>query len=289
MPVERSNVKYALWRKKVDKSVFDHSGTVVPLWVEDLWGLKDLEIPTLKKDPKALVKITFEKQEFTGSLTKSKQPKTRSNPVVRLWFSQELSDRLKRVFPMSYMRSLEQRLGEYKTSEVEDAIPFWEFLDVEFTNTSDGFKSILTAHYVQKSTFPNLFKKLIGSPKLKQINDEVFKSDEKDRIYKQDWKCKAELQYEIGAHNVIYYLVNSTKKQIYIGETEDLVARLTNHSTFKTWDLYRYDKLPDNLAPYRVELERMIIRDFAGVLKNSKDVNSLDISDYELMNSKIDQ
>lgn len=54
-------------------------------------------------------------------------------------------------------------------------------------------------------------------------------------------------------------------------------------------DFFRYDVLPDSLAPFRVDLERMVIRDFAALLDNKRGVDSeISISDYRLMNDKID-
>ena len=32
MKLERSNVDFPLWRKKVDKSLFEHNGTHIPSW-----------------------------------------------------------------------------------------------------------------------------------------------------------------------------------------------------------------------------------------------------------------
>jgi hypothetical protein len=34
---ERANIKFPLWRKKVDNSIFRDLGTTVPNWVCDLW------------------------------------------------------------------------------------------------------------------------------------------------------------------------------------------------------------------------------------------------------------
>ena len=46
--------------------------------------------------------------------------------------------------------------------------------------------------------------------------------------------------------------------------------------------------LPPELTPYRVALERMLIRDFAAVLKNKRQVPSQEIGDCELANEKVD-
>ena len=61
------------------------------------------------------------------------------------------------------------------------------------------------------------------------------------------------------------------------------------HTSINKWDYYRFDVLPDSLKEYRVEIERMQIRTFASLLKNSKNITSKNISDYILVNNKIDK
>lgn len=63
---------------------------------------------------------------------------------------------------MSFMRDLESRLRKDK-ERIEDDIPFWEFIDLEFDKNNRIFH--LTAYYTQKPSFPELFRRLIGSKK----------------------------------------------------------------------------------------------------------------------------
>ena len=160
-------------------------------------------------------------------------------------------------------------------------------LDIEFLESSKTFK--FTAHYTQEPVFPELFKRLSGSPAIKSIEDEVFGKG-KFRIHKQDWKKPEELKTEIGATNVIYYLVNSKDKEIYIGEAANLIKRLRTHFADNAkWEFYRYDKLPDSLdKSRRVALERMVIRSFASFLENKSKLTPLNISTFKLVNRKID-
>ena len=100
-----------------------------------------------------------------------------------------------------------------------------QFLDIEFDKTKKIF--IFTAHYTQKPTFPNLFKSLVQSPKIKEIDDKIS-GKEKSKIYKQDWRPIEEYVTEIGAENVIYMLMNKSKKLFYIGEANDLISRFSS-------------------------------------------------------------
>jgi hypothetical protein len=282
---ERTNVEFPLWRKKVDNTIFREGGTTIPKWACKMWDFNELFPDLMKKsDPASSITILFERKNYKGWLTSS-WPNNRADKVHRLWWTDDLRVRLKETFLMSYMRDIEGRLYEERT-DVESEIPFWEFLDIEFDSLSRTFKFV--SHYRQKPTFPELFKRLTYSPALKRIDDEL-KGTTEFRIYKQDWRPRKDYETEIGAENVIYMLADTKKKLLYIGEAENLVTRFNNgHPSIKDWELYRYDQLPPLKKKERVALERMMIRAFASTLSNKRDIPSLELSNYSLVNEKID-
>lgn len=285
MRLERSDVEFPLWRKKVDKSLFEHNGTTIPLWACEMWGLAKLFFDvSSKKDNRSKVQVSYLDKTYDGWVTTAKHG--RSSPAYRLWYEEDLSLKLKYTFLMSYMRSLEQRLSSQK-SEIEKEIPFWEFLDIEFDRSNRLFR--LVAYYKQEPSFPNLFDRLIESPGLKKVADELEGKKEK-RIYKQDWKPRDQLPFEIGATNVLYQLIDTEQRRLYVGEAKDLITRLSqSHRSVPKWDYFRYDVLPDVLAPFRIALERMLIRDLAALLQHKKGVPNFPISDFVLANEKIDK
>ena len=193
---------------------------------------------------------------------------------------------------MSFMRDIERRLQKQNKSyaseqNIEDQIPFWEFLDIEFDEHSVLFRFV--PHYTQKPTFPELFKRLSKSPALKKIDD-ALNQKEMLRIHKQDWRPREEFETEVGADNIIYMLADTTSKLLYIGEAQNLIRRLrSGHPIIKNWDKYRYDVLPDTLAPYRIQLERILIRAYAATFTSTKALSSLGVSEYKLVNEKIDR
>ena len=106
MPIERSDIEHPLWRKKVDSSLFEHLGTVIPGWLSKQWNIgQRFSTVTSKKSPLSNTAISFGGQTFPGSVTV--QSRVRRNPLFRLWYPEELLDRLKHAFLMSYMRHLE--------------------------------------------------------------------------------------------------------------------------------------------------------------------------------------
>jgi hypothetical protein len=286
MKLERSNVEYPLWRKKVDKSLFEHRGTTIPVWACNMWKLGSLfkDIST-RRDKNSKVNVKFQGNNYNGWVTVAKHG--RNSPAFRLWFNDELSEKLKYTFLMSYMRSLENDLSSETTGDIETRIPFWEFLDIEFNYESMEF--LFNAYYRQLPSFPNLFERLIGSPAIQKLSDNVEGKD-KGRIYKQDWKPRDQLEYELGAKNVVYMLIDTNNKLIYIGEAQDLKRRLSQeYQSIPNWDFYRYDVLSDDLTIYRVPIERMLIRFQASLLDNKKGIENMGISDYKLANERIDR
>ena len=167
---ERTSVDYPLWRKKVDNSVFRDGGTTIPNWACRTWDFHSLYPTNLRKrDPESQVNVTFGGSKFQGFVTCT-HPKKRAQRVFRLWFSDELLGQLKEIYLMSFMRDLESRLREFPT-DIEEEIAFWEFLDIEFDSSTKTFH--LTAHYTQRPTFPELFRRLTYSPILKRMDDEL--------------------------------------------------------------------------------------------------------------------
>lgn len=284
MKLERSNVEFAIWRKKVDKSLFEHNGTTVPEWACRMWRLHDVfGVVASRKDPRSKTTVIYKGEQFDAWVTAA--PHGRKSPAYRLWYEPVLSLALKRTFLMSYMRSLESALD--RSSDVEQTIPFWEFLDIEFDSATCKFRFV--AYYRQQPSFPNLFRRLIASPALLKIADEL-EGKGNARIYKQGWKPRTELEFELGAQNVIYMLIDTNERRLYVGEAADLIKRLSQaHASIPNWNFFRYSVLPAELAPYRVVLERMLIRDFASVLKNKCDIAWYELADCEFANDKVDR
>ena len=65
---------------------------------------------------------------------------------------------------MSFVRDIEDRLRKSKgerDTNIEDEIPFWEFLDIEYDQESRTF--FFDAYYTQKPVFSELFRRFIES------------------------------------------------------------------------------------------------------------------------------
>jgi hypothetical protein len=283
--VERSDVVLPLWRKKVDSSLFRDNGTTIPAWACTMWGIQQVFTCSSRKDPAAKVKVIFKNKEYVGSVTIA--PKGRKTPAYRLFYSPRLSYELQNIFLMSFVRDIEGKLRELDnkdSSNVEEEIPFWEFLDIEYDRQQRTF--YMSAYWTMKPAFRELFKRLTESAFLHRLNDEL-KGKPSFRIQKTDWKPRSKLKFEVCAANVLYMLVDTTNKLLYIGEAVNLVDRLKQeHSSIPRWDYYRYSMLPNEIADHRLMFERMLICDFSMMLRGLPTKNKME---YKLVNAKIDK
>ncbi len=289
MKVERSDIEFPLWRKKVDSVLLDRLHTPLPNWVAKLWSIEDMVGKnSSKKDVESAVKIIFEKKQYLGWVTYAKYQKKDTN--YKLFISNEFSNRLKDVFVMSYMRSLEIKLRKANlihVGNVEEEIPFWEFLDIEFDRKNKLFTC--KAHYCHKPIFPELFKQFVKSHLLKEIENKLSaKGDFK--FIKEDWQSRKHAKALLERKNIIYYLIDTKNKLFYIGEGECSKRILHPRSELPDWDFFRIECLPEWLSrSERQELERLLIRSYASVLNNHKGIPTRLISEFHLVNKKIDK
>jgi hypothetical protein len=292
---ERSDVHFPMWRKKVDGSLFEHSMTAIPKWAERMWGVSGtFDGVSSKKDEKSKVDIQIKhegkKDLFTGWVTISKS-EYKGKPKIssRLEFEKKLTSKLQEIFVMSHMRDLERRMrSNCKPKDIEDDLPFYEFLDIEWDEEKRCF--IFKPHYLQKPTFPELFKHLRSKHILNRIEDEV-KGGKSKKISKGDWKEKSEINKEMSTENVIYTLIDPSNAEIYVGEAENLARRFKQpRHEIPGWTHYRVDQLPEHFdKKTRVHLERMMIRFLAALINNNSGIESMGISEYALTNKRIDR
>jgi hypothetical protein len=150
---ERSDVKFPLWRKKVDSSLFQHSMTVIPEWVKnDVFDIVEIFSESSKKHPSSKVIVEFidDKKSSThdGWVTTTKFREkwaAKRKPVMRFSFDARLTTKMQNKFSMSYARDVERKRKEYKVSEIEAEMPFYEFLDIEWDKENRKF--LLRPHF----------------------------------------------------------------------------------------------------------------------------------------------
>tara|TARA_B110000196_G_scaffold234734_1_gene203196 strand:+ start:441 stop:1400 length:960 start_codon:yes stop_codon:yes gene_type:complete len=316
MKKERASIKFPMWRKKVDPSMWTEDGTTIPNHFVNLWGINLDFINSISvKDPTSEVKIIIQRTnggfdsniEFSGNLTCAKEGLNkpvgdsahRKNPAYRLYWPSDLTEMLKKQYSMSFIRDIENKITLNKTKlktgedirnrDIENEIPFWEFLDIEYDKNTKMF--FFTCYYKQKPLFPNFFNMLASSPTIKKVDNQLSKNKDSDlSFYQQNWRPIDNWITEINTNNVIYMLYSKSKSSIYIGKANNLYERFKNHHMgLKNYDYYRYELIPTEL-PQKVigEIERMIIRIFQTTFKNDKGIETISISNIRIDNQTKD-
>ena len=155
MKLERSDVQFPMWRKKVDASLLNGL-TPIPVWCCEMWDIQKA-FPSCysKTDPDSEVSVRFDGIKYSGNVTVSKESRPKS--FNRLFFEDKLADQLKNIYQMSFLRAMEDKLPDQDDSTPETTLLFWEFLDIEYDSENKIF--IFVAHYIQESLFPKVFEK----------------------------------------------------------------------------------------------------------------------------------
>jgi hypothetical protein len=123
MKSERRDIRFPLWRKKVDSSLFQHNGTTIPNWACKMWNItEDFSKCSSKKDTNSKVTIFFKTVKYEGWVTIAS--KGRKTPAYRLWYGESLKNKLKDVFLMSFVRDIEDRLRDAKRKKHRRRNPF---------------------------------------------------------------------------------------------------------------------------------------------------------------------
>jgi hypothetical protein len=82
-------------------------------------------------------------------------------------------------------------------------------------------------------------------------------------------------------------LIYTERKLLYIGEASNLIERLRqDHPSIPKWNFFRYNVLPNEIAPHRITFERMVICDFASFLTMRSGAKA--ISECKIVNDRID-
>ena len=146
---ERSDVRFPLWRKKMDSSMFTQKCTLIPEWVkDDVFAIRETFPHSSKKNPQSQIQIKYvhkngKTTSHIGWIVTTEF--TTRKDVQRLYFDTDIKEILQRDFVMTFHRTLEKIHRGVNSPNIEKAIQFWEFLDIEYD--SSALEVIFTPYY----------------------------------------------------------------------------------------------------------------------------------------------
>ncbi len=298
MPSERSRVKFPLWRKKVDGSLFQHRITILPVWVyRDVFKMDPKEFSNSKDNPATQIDIKFHRNGKTSkhagwvTTTNFSESNARSSPTIRFSFEEDVAEKLQQTFPMSHFREIERRLRDPmpKPAEIEEEYPFFEFLDIEWEASARCIH--LTSHFTTPMQFDTVFQRLQSDGVVDRLERSLRQGADRVHVKKTGWRPRSEMSKEEMTTNVIYTLIDNENHELYVGEAENLKARFSQaRHEIPGWTHYRYDRLPEGTSrEVRRSIERMAIRQLASLMENDGEISGFNISNYRLKNRRIDR
>lgn len=154
VPNERSDVKFPLWRKKMDGAMFDDKCTVLPIWVRDrLFNITERFPHRSKTNPASETKIIIthkggRKTSHIAHVTTLPRPKL--GPTMRLQFGNDVKEWLSVAFQKTHHRNEERKALGLNGPTIERLMPFWEFIDIEWDAEEGAFH--FRAWYTQGDT-----------------------------------------------------------------------------------------------------------------------------------------
>jgi hypothetical protein len=263
--------------KKVDSSMFKGWITLTTNFVEENPIKNNLLLGKGKE-----ITVIFEDKKYQCSL---RWVNRKINAVYQLRFdsNKDLVKKIREEFIQSYVIIKSQRETQQDEKQFRSNLKAGnqEVLIIETINE----KTLIFKTYIQvKSEWNTLFKRLAREGAFDWVFD---KNKDKEYLiqYSSNWMSATQLKKHKDKQNVIYYLVDSIKKELYIGKANNLGQRVKiGRSEIKGWDKFRYDLIRPEFSNILERIEDHTIRAFASVLENTQKFDTLGLSEYKLVN-----
>ena len=143
---------------------------------------------------------------------------------------------------------------------------------------------ILLETFIKIETpYDNIFKRLVEENVFGWLSNTTFENSFITKSTK--WMDISELYKHENVNYVVYYLIDDTNKQIYIGSAIRLGDRVKpNRPEIPNWNKFRYEIIHPKYHNMLREIEYHSIMNFARFFTNSGKLTSMQISDYTLVN-----
>lgn len=140
--------------------------------------------------------------------------------------------------------------------------------------------------FIQIETeWSTLFKRLAAA----NVFESLFTKDKEHLVERTtSWMSVKEFPRHSEQVSVIYYLLHSDKKLLYIGKANKLGERVVpgrGHQGMEgDWDKFKYDVIKPEFGHLLERIEDHTIRTVASILKNSRGFPTLGVGSYTLVN-----
>lgn len=264
--------------KKIDKSFFKHGITIPNNHVEDF--IFDSPVPLgASRD----VTIIWKKKEYFARLSNVNRKGANSVYQLRWDQSKELLSSLKQEFIQSYFAIESQNFEAKEKQEYYITHLLGGSQEVVIFKPIDINHILLETFIKIETPYDNIFKRLVEENVFGWLSNTTFENTFITKSTK--WMDISELYKHENVNYVVYYLIDDTNKQIYIGSAIRLGDRVKpNRSEIPDWNKFRYEIIHPKYHNMLREIEYHSIMNFARFFTNSGKLTSMQISDYTLVN-----
>jgi hypothetical protein len=257
---------------KIKLSCFDSGFTIPKEYIDCFIQNEDIPLSSSRK-----IKLVFQNKEYDANILYANIKK--GKPYYSLRFGTDFIRKLKEEFIYSYVRYEDDLINGIKNKYYNEVLKFKPVNPSLFQ---------LETFIKQDTEFNHLFSKLVQEDFFGWLKPE---SNEREQLIVEisgwldipsllkDKKIKDKV-------NVIYYLIDEAKKEIYIGSADKLGDRvIVGRKEIPGWNKFRYDNIKTEYKHLKQRVENQIINAFAMFLEsNLKNVSPFSISKYKLVN-----
>lgn len=263
--------------KKVDKSFFNYGITIPKNNIEDFLCGVPIELGESRE-----IIISWKKREYIARLCHVNRTKG-DVYQVRWDNNKQLLAALKQEFIQSYF-AIESQNFEAREQDkyyVTKLLGGSQEVVIFQIISSNAIK--LETFIKIETPYDNLFKRLVEENVFGWISGSGTK--EKLIVESKNWMDISDLHKHTEANHVIYYLVDETNKELYIGSAIKLGDRVKpNRDEIPGWNKFRYEIVHPKYHHLLRELEYHSIINFSKFFKNNGGKSNLGLSEYVLVN-----
>jgi len=269
--------------KKIDRSMMDWGFTVPQDYIKVFEASKPVKLGSSRK-----IFIFWDKKKYEAKICHVNRKKYKSVYQIRWDSNRELLNKIRKTFIQSYIILKSQK-------ELFDLSEKGKHFRTQLSGGQQEvivFK-VISRDNIEAKTFikidngwNDLFERLADE----NVFGWLFDKNKKYLISRStNWIKSRNFREHSNSINVIYYLVHSKKKLLYVGKAENLGKRVfpgkLHQNMPSDWDLFRYDIVKPEYANILERIEDHTIRAFAAVLKNNRHYPTLNLGGYTLVNS----
>lgn len=260
--------------KKIDKSFFEGKVTIPNQYVDCFVDSKEFN----EKKSRS-ISIFFKGKKYDGKYCFVHQSNGRN--VLQISYDNKLTVALKQEFIQTYFAIESQKLLKEKDKKFQTKLLGGNQEVAIFRVTDDSNIEILTFIKIETS-YDNIFKELVEQ----NVFGWLSKENNSQMITKySSWKSIDELHHYEDTPFVVYYLVDDTNKEIYIGSAQRLGDRVKKgRYEIPNWNRFMFEIIHPDFHAFLKEIEYHSIMTFAKFLDNNGHRTTLGISNYKLVN-----